>query len=78
LRASIAFVVHNDAADFVGEPQKRGEVLPGVLPGRHDRREPLTPLGLERLERSPRLVLIGGGVDRLEVLGDLLQFVRGT
>jgi hypothetical protein len=44
------------AADFVGEREERGHVLPGVKPGLGDDREPLPPLLVERLELGLRVV----------------------
>ena len=47
-------------------------MLPGVQPRLGDDREPLTPLLVEGLELGLGLVGVDGGVDRLQVAGDLL------
>jgi hypothetical protein len=47
-------------------------VLPGVQPRLGDHGEPLAPLLIEGLELCLGLLGVDGGVDRLEVAGDLL------
>ena len=60
------------APDFGRERQKRGHVLPGVEPCLGDDREARALLLIEALELDLGGVCVGGGVDRLEVAGDLL------
>jgi hypothetical protein len=43
-------------ADLGREGEKRRDVLPGVLPGLHDRREPRAPGLIEGLQRGPARV----------------------
>ena len=52
-------------------------MLPGVAPGLDDWRELLAPLLLERLERRQAWSASIGGVDRPEILGDLVV-LRGA
>ncbi len=47
-------------------------MLPGVQPRLGDHREPGAPLLVERLELGLGLVGVDGGVDRLQIAGDLL------
>ena len=52
-------------------------MLPGVQPRLGDDREPLAPLLVEGLELGLGLVGVLGGVDRLQVAGDLLALAAG-
>src|SRR4051812_26381236 len=52
--------------------EERHELRPGGAPQLADRRIRLAPLLLELLEPGQRLGLGGGGVDRAEVMGDLV------
>src|SRR5262249_30428340 len=60
-----------------GKDQERRHVLPGVQPGLRDHGEAGPPRVVERLERRLGGVSIGGGVDRLQVAGDLLALAPG-
>jgi hypothetical protein len=59
------------AANLGREGEERDHVLPGVKPGLRDDREPLPPFLVEALELRLRGIGVEGGVDRLEVPGDL-------
>src|SRR6266581_4248499 len=61
----------DDGADLAVEGQERHELGPGVLPQPDDRRVLLFPGAAELGERVEGGGLGGGGVDRLEVFGEL-------
>src|ERR671910_1084820 len=62
----------DDLADLDVVVQERHELRPGVAPQPADRRIRLAPLLLKLLEPGQRLGLGGGGVDRPQVMGDLV------
>jgi hypothetical protein len=55
-------------SDLGRERQERDDVLPGVAPGPDHGREPLSPLGLKRVEGVQRAVGIDRGVDHPQIL----------
>jgi len=61
----------DDGADLAVERQERHELGPGVLPQPHDRGVFAAQRGVAELDEAfQRVGLAGGGVDRLEGLGD--------
>jgi hypothetical protein len=67
-----------DDAAYVGREGEEGDhVLPGLAPGGADHRVALAPVGLERFERFAGRVGVDGGVDRAQVVCDLLAVLVG-
>ena len=62
----------DDASDLDVVVEERHELRPGVAPQPADRRVGLAPFLLELLEPGQRLGLRNGGIDRPQVVGDLV------